>query len=104
MHLVLIRTEKGTFVRSFVRSFVGTCWMAAPHIAVGAPPPPQSMLLPPIDVFGTTRGRSRLKFCQRAVLDVPERPARPKNLQNELFLTNFRENFRDRRPDGTRVA
>ena len=37
------------------------------------------------DVFGTTKGRSRLKFWQRVVLDVPVRSARPKNLQNKIF-------------------
>ena len=29
------------------------------------------------------------------------RPARPKKLQNKICLTNFRENFRDRRLGGT---
>ena len=37
------------------------------------------------DVFGTAKGRSRLKFSQLVVLDVPMRPARPKKLQNKIF-------------------
>ena len=47
------------------------------------------------DFFGTAKGRSRLKFWQQVVLDVPKRPARPKNLQNKICSTNFRENFRE---------
>ena len=56
------------------------------------------------DVFGTAKGRSRLKFWQLVVLDVSVRLARPKNLQNKIFLTSFREIFRDRRLGGTRGA
>ena len=37
-------------------------------------------------VFGTAKGRSRLKFWRRVVLDVP---VRPKILQNKIFWRIF---------------
>ena len=45
------------------------------------------------DVFGTAKGRSRLKFWQLVVLDVPVRPARPKNLRNKIFWRIFAKIF-----------
>ena len=54
--------------------------------------------------FWYAKGRSRLKFWQLVLLDVPVRPARPENLQNTICLTNFRENFRDRSLGAVRGA
>ena len=55
-------------------------------------------------LFGTAKRHSRVKFQQHVVLDVLDRPARPEILQNKIFATIFRENFRDRRLGGTRKA
>ena len=55
--------------------------------------------------FGIAQRRLRLKFWQRVVLYLPERPARPKNLPIWFFLINFsRKLSRSPRAEGKKCT